>query len=163
MCLSGACFHFQEWSLRARFCMYRRTHWYIFFANILCKKQRTINCYTTCMLGESPLETPKASMHIHRATARALCLASATPLLWFLYWIGHGIVVKADWLPFMLNCVGLDLSLLFTFAVTRLTTVKNMVNIPKKKENEELANIVDELIELQYQYEELVISLKAPK
>jgi len=38
-----------------------------------------------------------------------------------------------------------------------------MVNIPEKKENEELANILDELIELRYQYEELIASLKAPQ
>ena len=115
------------------------------------------------MVGESRLETPKASLHMPRALARALCLASAIPLLWFLYWIGHGIVVRADWLPFMLNCVGLDLSILFPFAVTRLTRVKNMVDILEKKENEAPANVLDELIELQYQYEELIASLKAPQ
>ena len=115
------------------------------------------------MLGESRLETPKASVHMPRALARALCLASAIPLLWFLYWIGYGIVVKADWPPFLLNCVGLDMSILFIFAVTRLTTVRNMVGILEKKENKGLVNVLDELIELRYQYEELISSLKAPQ
>lgn len=115
------------------------------------------------MLGESRLETPKASVHMPRALARALCLASAIPLLWFLYWIGYGIFVMADWLPFLLNLVGADLSILIIFAVTRLTTVKNIVDIPEKKENEELANVLDELIELRHQYEELIVSLKAPQ
>ena len=115
------------------------------------------------MLGESRLETPKSSVHMPQALARALCLASAIPLLWFLYWIGHGIVVKADWPPFLLNCVGLDVSILFIFAVTRLATVRNRVGILEKKENKGLANVLDELIELRYQYEELIASLKAPQ
>ena len=98
-----------------------------------------------------------------RAPARALRFASAIPLLWFLYWIGYGIAVMADWLHFLLNCVGANLSVLIILAVTRLTRTKNMVYIPEKKENQELANVLDELIELRHQYEELIASIKTPQ
>ena len=96
------------------------------------------------MLGESPLEIPRASMHIPGARALvltlALRLASAVPLLWFLYWICYGIVVW-NWPPFLLNCVGAILSVLIIVAVSRLTLVKDMLDNPEKKENEELANV----------------------
>jgi hypothetical protein len=98
------------------------------------------------MLGESCLETPKASMHKLRALARALCLASAVSLLWFLYWIGYDIVVwnKPLFRAGLFNYVGAILSSAIFLAGSRLATVKNMVDIPEKKENEELANVLEQ-------------------
>ena len=71
-------------------------------------------------------------MHTPQALALALRLASAAPLLWFLYWIGYGIVVW-NLLSFLLNCVGSILSVLIILAVSRLTRVKN-IGYPLEKE-----------------------------
>jgi flagellar biosynthesis/type III secretory pathway M-ring protein FliF/YscJ len=78
--------------------------------------------------------------------ARTLCLASIVSLLWFLYWIGYDIVVWNKPLSevSLFNCVGVILSLAIIFAGSRLGTVKNRVDMPEKRENEEHTNVEEQ-------------------
>jgi hypothetical protein len=98
------------------------------------------------MLGESCLETLKASMHKTRALAGALCLASAVSLLWFLYWIGFDIVVwsKPLFHVGLLNYVGAILSSAIFLVGSRLAAVKDALGMPEEKESEELANVLEQ-------------------
>jgi len=139
---------------------------YVCFGNIMCQKQRIIFPDTICRnIGEPHLDVPKASIHKPQALPRALRLASAVPLLWYLCWSCYDIAVWSKPLlqEFWLNLVGVILSSGIFFAVSILGAHAKEL---KKEENtgiemkRRLQTLKGELTELRRQYEKTIASLK---